>query len=42
MNCEQCEKLQDDIITYMDGYPQDLIDRLCQVIIDYFFEEQVD
>jgi hypothetical protein len=35
MEKEQKERLQQDIITYLDSYPEDLIDALCQVVVDY-------
>ena len=35
MTKEQSEQLQADIITYCDGLDQDLIDQLCQVVVDY-------
>lgn len=36
MTFQECEQLQEDIITYCDGKPQELIDNLCQAIIDYY------
>ncbi len=32
---EQSEQLQQDIITICDQYPEDLMDALCQVVVDY-------
>jgi hypothetical protein len=36
MTPEQCEQLQHDIITFCDGLDQDLIDSLCQTVINYY------
>jgi hypothetical protein len=32
---EKKEQLQQDIMTHLDGFPEDLIDELCQVVVDY-------
>ena len=36
---EQSEQLQEDIITYCDGLAETLIDNLCQVVVDYYEEQ---
>jgi hypothetical protein len=38
---EEEEQLQQDIMTHLDSCPEDLIDELCQVIVDYKMEEDV-
>ena len=35
LTLEQSEQIQADLITYLDSYPEELIDRLCQVVVDY-------
>lgn len=35
MNKNDKERLQHDLIAMADSYPENLIDRLCQVIVDY-------
>ena len=32
---EKREQLQQDIMTHLDSCPEDLIDELCQVVVDY-------
>jgi len=32
---EKKEQLQQDLISQLDSYPEDLIDELCQVVVDY-------
>lgn len=32
---EQSEQLQQDIITHGDGLPEDLLNQLCQTVVDY-------
>ena len=32
---EKKEQLQQDLMTYLDSCPEDLIDELCQVVVDY-------
>jgi len=38
---EEEEQLQQDIMTHLDSCPEDLIDELCQVVVDYKMEEDV-
>jgi len=33
---EQSEQLQHDLMTHLDGLPEGLIDKLCQVVADYY------
>ena len=35
------ELIQDDIITAMDGYDDEIIDALCQIVVDSFKEYDV-
>ncbi len=39
MTLEQCEQLQNDIITFCDGLDQELIDNLCQVVVNHYKEK---
>lgn len=39
MTRNECEQLQDDIITYMNGQPEILIDKMCQIVVDYFNQQ---
>ena len=32
---EKEEQLQQDIMTHLDSCPEDLINELCQVVVDY-------
>jgi len=36
MTKQQCEQLQDSIITYCDGLPEELIDNLCDAVVSYY------
>jgi hypothetical protein len=31
-----CNQIQEDIITYCDGMDTDVIDNLCQIVVDNF------
>ncbi len=31
---DQCELMQDDLMTILDGLPDEAITRVCQVIVD--------
>ena len=35
MTRQEKEALQTSLITYLDEYPEDLIDALCQCVVDY-------
>ena len=35
MNKDDKERLQHNLIAMADTYPEDLIDRMCQVVVDY-------
>ncbi len=35
ISLEQAEQIQNDLITHLDRYPEDLIDDLCQTVVDY-------
>lgn len=35
MSIEESEQLQEDIITYCNELPQELIDKLCQIIVNW-------
>lgn len=35
------EQIQDDIITVMDSYDDEIIDALCQIVVDRFKEYDV-
>ena len=35
MTREESEQLQQDLISYLDTCPEDLIDILCQAVVDY-------
>ncbi len=41
MTREEKEALQASLITYLDEYPEDLIDALCQCVVDYKEENEV-
>jgi hypothetical protein len=28
------EKLQENLITYLDGMPEEFIDKVCQIVVD--------
>ena len=32
----EMEQLQNDLITHLDGYPEDLIALLCDVVAEYY------
>jgi hypothetical protein len=32
------EQLQENLIAYLDGFPDNLIDGVCQVVVDTFRE----
>jgi len=36
-----CEQLQEDIRTHLDGAPEKLIDELCGVIVKHYKEKEV-
>ena len=40
MTKEQCEQLQEDIITYYDDMPASLVNALCQTVVDWFEEQR--
>ncbi len=35
-NKELSETIQENLITFMDGLPEDLIDNICQAVVDYY------
>ncbi len=37
-NKELSEELQEDIICFLDGLPDDLITEICQVVVNYYSE----
>ena len=39
MNLET--QLQDNLITYLDGLPDSLVDGICQVVVDTFEENRI-
>ena len=42
MTKEECEQLQQELITRLDTYPEDLIDELCDVIVKYYKANKTD
>ncbi len=38
----QSEQLQADIITHCDNLPEDLINQLCQTVVDFYKENNYD
>jgi len=36
MTKQECEQLQEDIMTYCDGLDDELIDALCDVVVSYY------
>lgn len=32
---EQSEQIQQDIMTHLDSFPEELIDKLCQIVVDF-------
>jgi len=40
MSKEQAEQLQYDIMIHCNDLPFELVDRMCQVIIDYYNEHK--
>jgi len=41
MTKQEKEAFQVLLITYLDEYPEDLIDALCQCVVDYKEEDEV-
>ena len=39
MTLQECEQIQEDIITYLDGQDEKLIDRLCNVVVEYYKQQ---
>ena len=35
MDIQESEQMQEDIITYCDGLNQEIIDELCQVVVNH-------
>jgi hypothetical protein len=40
MSKELQEQLQENLITYLDGLPNTLVDGICQVVVDTFRESE--
>lgn len=38
VNKLKCEQLQESIRCYFDGIPEQLLDNICQAIVDYYKE----
>jgi hypothetical protein len=38
---EAQEQIQEDIMTYLDGFNDDIIDALCQIVVDNFAKLKV-
>ncbi len=35
---EESERLQENLIAFLDGLPNKLIDNICQAVVDYYKE----
>ena len=37
MNKEECrEQIQEDLMTFLDGMDQEILDQVCQIVVDNF------
>ena len=42
MKIEESEQLQQDLMTYLDSYDEDLINDLCQCVVDYYNKQKAE